>query len=314
MRHTRGPSPSTQTVSPLGDAASAKRVAGGEPPGPTGSTTGVKVSSPSDRHRSSMFPLARLERGPQPSLLGARRCSPDRVGARQRLAAVAGRQARDGRPRQLRPAAAPPLDEALGGRRHEPCATWLFGEPEDAGAEEVGGLGGEDRIGLRLRRRTHRVQHADAREHVPRAARDELRPLARADPDLVVLRVVVELDQQAATGEGRGEQRFRGRVGRAPAAEGLPRCPAVVGVPDPASGRRRVRAAPADRLDPDVADAAGDPRAARLVAGDGDGRADRRPQIGGRARARRAAQTPGSASASVPPANVPRLALKLRRA
>ena len=60
MRHTRGPSPSTQTVSPDDDAASAIRVVGGDPPAPTGSATRLNVVAPSDRHHSSMPPLSRL--------------------------------------------------------------------------------------------------------------------------------------------------------------------------------------------------------------------------------------------------------------
>ena len=57
-RHTRGPSPSTQTASPEGDAASARRVTGADAPAPGGRTTGVKVSAPSARHRSSTCPLS----------------------------------------------------------------------------------------------------------------------------------------------------------------------------------------------------------------------------------------------------------------
>ena len=57
-RHTRGPSPSTQTASPEGDAASASRVTGADAPAPGGRTTGVNVSAPSARHRSSTCPLS----------------------------------------------------------------------------------------------------------------------------------------------------------------------------------------------------------------------------------------------------------------
>ena len=64
------------------------------------------------------------------------------------------------------------------------------------------------------------MEHADAGEHVARRALEQQRALTGADPDLVVLRVVVELDQQAAVGEGdaNSEDAFRSAERQPPRA------------------------------------------------------------------------------------------------
>ena len=188
-RHTRGPSPSTQSR-----VARGRR--GQREAGHRGCGTGARrqdhlreavdpLGTPPQLHLPAVGPE---QRGPQPAQLTAGRRGPDGVGARQRGAALAGGHARGRDPRHLGPGAARALEQPVGGRGREPGAAALAGKAVDAGAEQVRGLRGEDRVRLGLGRRADGVEHADAGEHVARCALEQQRALTGADPDLVVLR------------------------------------------------------------------------------------------------------------------------------
>ena len=242
------------------------------------------------------------QRRPQPGLLAADGGSPDDVGALQRGPLGALRQPVRRAPGRLRRGAGRSFDQAGGGRGRHRAAGRLPGQPEHAGPEQVGGLGDEDRVGLGLGS-TAGWRAGCRRRAAVRRAMPSVRgaALAGADPDVVLGRVVrgpgaAHSTSRQPVASGLAAMLGCVGVGRAPAADGAPPGAAVVGVPDAAAGRRRVGPLAGERLDPDVADPAGDPGGAGGLAAEDRAGPDRLPQVGRRARGRLGHRPPAPAA------------------
>ena len=223
--------------------------------GPAGRVTGVKVSAPSARHRQLGIVRCRVG-GTRPTAgragrppAGSRRCRCTCSGLSPRRWAC---------PRASSTCACGagplgPLDQPLGGgRRHVPAASGLAGQPEHARADEVRGLGGEDRIGLRLARGADRAQDADAGEASPGVPSSSSVGLRRCRPRPRRLRRVVRrlgatpVHPEAAGGEGLdGDMRGAvGSAGRQPPMARHDACAPSSVYQMPPVGRRRVGAPP----------------------------------------------------------------------
>ena len=193
---TRGPSPSTQTAPPDGDAVSARRVTGADA-GPRRQDhrgEGVGPSALPQLDLPAVGPEQRPTAGPAGCGAGSRG-----VGARQCGTTLAGGHARGRDPSSAARSRSGARTDP-GGRGREPGAA-LARQPVDAGAEQVRRLRREDRIRLGLvdgptagarRRRGGRR----------RGALEQQRALTGADPDLRRPWGRRGTDQQAAGGEG----------------------------------------------------------------------------------------------------------------